>query len=146
MSAETQIASVSTESLPEAPGKIESSWTSFVPMVLIFVVFYFFLIRPQEKKRKEHENLITSVKKGEEILTSGGIIGKVVKVSDSEPTIMVEIADNMIVKISKSAVSDILSRKTAPATAQTSNAAPASEAKAIAVKTSATQKKATTKK
>ena len=146
MSAETQIASVSTESLPEAPAKIESSWTSFVPLVLIFVVFYFFLIRPQEKKKKEHENLVTSVKKGEEILTSGGIIGKVVKVSDSEPTIMVEIADNTIVKISKSAVSDILSRKTAPATAQASNTAPASEAKAIAVKTSATQKKATTKK
>ncbi len=132
MSSETQVASVSTETLPEAPAKIESTWTSFVPMILIFVVFYFFLIRPQEKRRKEHEKLITSVKKGEEILTTGGIVGKVTKVSDSEPTIMVEIADNTIVKVSKSAVSDILSRKAAsPVAASSASPAPAAvEAKA----------------
>ena len=113
MSSEAHTSSVQAEILPEAPDKIESTWTSFVPMILIFVVFYFLLIRPQEKKRKEHEKLVSSVKKGEEILTSGGIVGKVVKINDSEPTILVEIAENVVVKVLKSAVSDIMSRKTA---------------------------------
>lgn len=97
--------------LPEAPSKIESTWTSFVPMILIFAVFYFLLIRPQEKKRKEQENLITSVKKGEDVSTTGGIYGRVTKINESDATIMLEIADNVVIKIAKAAILDITSRK-----------------------------------
>jgi len=100
--------------LPEAPAKIESTWTSFVPMILIFAVFYFFLIRPQEKRRKEQDALINSVKKGEEVVTSGGIFGKVVKVNESESTVLVEISENNTVKLAKSAIVEIIGRTAAP--------------------------------
>ena len=89
---------------------IQSNLMSFVPMILIFIVFYVLLIRPQEKKRKEHEELINSVKKGEEIITHGGIFGKVVKIHD-DSIIDLEIAQNTIIKISKSAIADIISRE-----------------------------------
>ncbi|CAN0591235.1 unnamed protein product, partial [Ectocarpus sp. 12 AP-2014] len=62
-----------SESTPESPPAIESGLTSLVPMVLIFVVFYFLLIRPQEKKRRSQETLVSGVKKGEEVLTNAGI-------------------------------------------------------------------------
>lgn len=100
-----------SDNMPEAPNAIESSWSSFVPMILIFAVFYFLLIRPQEKKRKEHERLVSSVKKGEEIMTNGGIYGKVVKVSESDPFVMVEVSENSIIKLEKTAILTILNRK-----------------------------------
>lgn len=98
-------------SVPESPSAIESSWTSFVPMILIFAVFYFLLIRPQEKKRKMQEELVSSVKKGEDIMTTGGIYGKVVKVSENESFVMLEVSENSIIKIEKSAILTITSRK-----------------------------------
>ncbi len=90
---------------------IQNNLMSFVPMLMIFAVFYFLLIRPQEKKRKEHEALIGSVKKGEDILTHAGIYGKVEKLNDSDSSLDLEIAKNVTIKISKSSVADILSRK-----------------------------------
>lgn len=89
---------------------IQSNLMGFVPMILIFIVFYVLLIRPQEKKRKEHEELIHSVQKGEEIITHGGIFGKVVKIHDDN-IIDLEIAQNTIIKISKNAIADIISRE-----------------------------------
>jgi preprotein translocase subunit YajC len=84
-----------TNNTPSAPSAIESGWTSMVPMVLIFVVFYFLLIRPQEKKRKAQESLVLGVKKGEEILTNSGIFGVVTKINDSDNTIMVNVAKDV---------------------------------------------------
>lgn len=89
---------------------LQSNIMGFVPMVLIFIVFYVLLIRPQEKKRKEQEALVASVKKGEDILTHSGIYGKVEMVNDSDSTIGLEIAKNTVIKISKSAILEILSR------------------------------------
>ena len=88
-----------SEGTPDAPPAIESGLTSLVPMVLIFVVFYFLLIRPQEKKRRAQETLVAGVKKGEEVLTNTGIYGVVTKINDSDNTVMVRIADNVEVKI-----------------------------------------------
>jgi preprotein translocase subunit YajC len=99
-----------TEGTPSAPATIESGWTSMIPMVLIFVVFYFLLIRPQEKKRKAQETLVSGVKKGEEILTNAGIFGVVTKINDSDNTIIVNIAKDVEVKILKSSIADIVSR------------------------------------
>ena len=62
-----------------------SMFASFIPLILIFLVFYFLLIRPQQKKQKEHKILLEAIKKGDEILTSGGIIAKVTK-ADGEYT------------------------------------------------------------
>ncbi|ARD86686.1 preprotein translocase subunit YajC [Rickettsia bellii] len=100
-----------TEVVPvETTNSLQSGLTSLIPMVLIFAVFYFLLLRPQEKRRKEREKLVSEVKKGEEVLTNSGIYGIVTKVSESEPNIEVEIAKDVRIKVLKSAIVDITSR------------------------------------
>lgn len=104
---------------PDAPPPIEPNWmSSLAPMVLIFAVFYFLLIRPQEKKRKAQESLVSGVKKGEEILTNSGIFGTVTKINDSDNTIMVNVAKDVEVKILKNSIADIISRSRAKAEAE----------------------------
>ena len=102
-----------TAAAPETPtpGGVEGL-TSLVPMLLIFVVFYFLLIRPQEKKRKQQEQLVSGVKKGEEVLTNAGFFGTVTKINDSDNTIMVCIAKDIEVKVLKNSIADIVSRST----------------------------------
>ncbi|MFK7968538.1 MAG: preprotein translocase subunit YajC [Rickettsiaceae bacterium] len=99
-----------SDALPQAPESIGSSWTSLVPMVLIFAVFYFLLIRPQEKRRRAQQEVVSGVKKGEEILTTSGIIGIVSKINDSDNTVLLSIAKDVEIKILKTSISDILSR------------------------------------
>ena len=70
----------------------------FIPLILIFVIFYFFLIRPQQKKQKEHKKMVEELKRGDKIITSGGIIGRVERIIDNEK-IEVEISDNVKVEI-----------------------------------------------
>ena len=72
-----------SDALPQAPESVGSNWTSLVPMVLIFAVFYFLLIRPQEKRRRAQQDVVSGVKKGEEVLTNSGIIGIVSKINDA---------------------------------------------------------------
>ena len=85
-----------------------SGFAQFVPLILIFVIFYFFLIRPQQKKLKEHKLMVSQLKRGDEIVTSGGIIGKIEKVADNDK-IELSIADNVTVTIIKSTVQNLLS-------------------------------------
>lgn len=100
-----------TEIVPvESTNSLTSGLTSLIPMVLIFAVFYFLLLRPQEKRRKEREKLVSEVKKGEEVLTNSGIYGIVTKVNENDPNIEVEIAKDVHIKVLKSAVVDITSR------------------------------------
>ena len=73
---------------------------SFLPLILIFIVFYFLLIRPQQKKAKEHQEFIANLKKGDEVLTSGGLQGKITGLTERVATL--EIADNVRVKIARS--------------------------------------------
>ena len=70
----------------------------FIPLILIFVIFYFFLIRPQQKKVKEHKAMVESLKKGDKVVTSGGITGTISRVIDNDK-VEVEIADNVTVEI-----------------------------------------------
>ena len=70
----------------------------FIPLILIFVIFYFFLIRPQQKKVKEHRAMVESLKKGDKIVTSGGITGTITRVIDNDK-VEVEIADNVTVEV-----------------------------------------------
>src|SRR6187549_3440543 len=80
-----------------------------LPIVLIFVVFYFLLIRPQQKKVKEHKALVSNLRRGDRVVTNGGIIGVVTKVvSDTE--VQVEISEGVRVRVMRSAVSDVLTR------------------------------------
>ena len=73
----------------------------FIPLILIFVIFYFFLIRPQQKKVKEHKAMVESLKRGDKVVTSGGITGTVEKLIDNDK-VEVEIAENVKVEIVKS--------------------------------------------
>lgn len=77
-----------------------------LPMVAIFVIFYFLLIRPQQRKMKAHQEKIASVKKGDQVVTGGGIMGKVVRVDDDYAD--VELAPGLKVKVVKSTISDIV--------------------------------------
>lgn len=84
-----------------------------VPLLLIFVVFYFLLIRPQQKRAKEHEAKLNAVQKNDEVVTGGGLMGKVTKIADDH--VEVEIAPNVRVKALKSTLADVKSRNTKPA-------------------------------
>ncbi|AFC75077.1 preprotein translocase, YajC subunit [Rickettsia parkeri str. Tate's Hell] len=99
-----------TEVVPAETNSLQSGLTSLIPMVLIFAVFYFLLLRPQETRRKEREKLVSEVKKGEEVLTNSGIYGIVTKVSENDNNIEIEIAKDVRVKVLKSAIIDITSR------------------------------------
>lgn len=92
-----------------------SSFVQFVPLVLIFVVFYFLLIRPQQKKLKELKAMLEAVRRGDRIVTNGGIIGLVTKVTD-ERELTVEIADGVRVKVMRDMISSVIS-KTEPVAA-----------------------------
>ena len=70
----------------------------FIPLILIFVIFYFFLIRPQQKKVKEHKAMVENLKKGDKVVTSGGITGTISRVIDNDK-VEVEIADNVTVEV-----------------------------------------------
>lgn len=85
---------------------------TFAPLILIFVVFYFLLIRPQQKRMKEHKEMVGSMRRGDVVVTSGGLIGKITKVDDAEVTI--EIAENTRVKIVRGMITDVRN-KTQPA-------------------------------
>jgi preprotein translocase subunit YajC len=77
-----------------------------LPLVMIMVVFWFLLIRPQQKRAKEHQQLVGKVTRGDTIVTNGGLIGKVSKVVD-ERELLVEIADNVKVRIARSGIADV---------------------------------------
>jgi preprotein translocase subunit YajC len=83
------------------PGK-PNMMTSLLPLLLVFVIFYFFMIRPQMKRQKEVNNFRSAISKGDKVVTTGGIYGKVVEVTDT--TIIMEIANDVKVKVDKSAV------------------------------------------
>ncbi len=85
--------------------------SGLVPMLLIFMVFYFLLIRPQEKKRRMQEDLVSGVKRGEEVVTNAGLFGTVTQINDSDNTVMVQVAKGVEVKILKTAITDIISRR-----------------------------------
>ena len=82
------------------------SFISFIPLVLIFVIFYLLLIRPQQKKSKEHREMLASLKKNDKIMTSGGMFGKVIALTETEVT--VEVAPNMRVQISRPNISQVI--------------------------------------
>ena len=86
---------------------------SFIPIILIFVIMYFLLIRPQKKKIKEHKNMVDNLRRGDQVLTQGGIIGKITKVKEGEE-IEVELAKDVKVSVIRSTIVNVLS-KTEPA-------------------------------
>jgi preprotein translocase subunit YajC len=95
-------------------GQAASSFSPLIPMLLMFVIFYFLLIRPQQKKNKEHRQMIENLKKGDRIITSGGLHGRITGLNDAILT--VEISEKVRVKISRSSIAGLVQSTTqAPA-------------------------------
>jgi len=80
--------------------------SSLVPLVLLFAIFYFLLIRPQQQRMKAHQAMVQAVKRGDTVVTAGGLVGKVAKVKD-DGEVMVEIADNVQVRVLKSTLTEV---------------------------------------
>lgn len=81
----------------------------FIPLILIFVIFYFLLIRPQQRKVKEHKAMVDAVGRGDMVIASGGLIGKIVRVLEDDK-IELEISDSITVKVVKSSISAVVSK------------------------------------
>jgi preprotein translocase subunit YajC len=93
-----------------APAQQPGALTSFIPLILIFVVFYFLLIRPQSKRAKEHRKMVSELKAGDEVVTSGGVLGKVTEAG--EQFLKVEVADGVVLKIQRNTVSMVMPKGT----------------------------------
>lgn len=98
-----------SEAYAQAGGGTTDMLTSLLPLVLIFVVFYFLLIRPQQKKMKEHKAMIEAVRRGDVVTTSGGIVGKVTKVQE-DGLVQIEIAEGVKVKVVKGTIAEVRSK------------------------------------
>jgi preprotein translocase subunit YajC len=94
----------------QGTGGSESSIMSFAPLILMFVVLYFIMIRPQMKRQKDHRNMLAAIAKGDEVVTSGGLVGKVSKVG--EAYVGVEISENVEITVQKGAITTILPKGT----------------------------------
>lgn len=92
------------------------AFAQFMPLILIFAIMYFFLIRPQQKKVKEHKAMVEALRRGDQVVTAGGLIGKVSKVKD-ENEIEVELSENVRVRVVRATITQVLS-KTEPAKAE----------------------------
>jgi preprotein translocase subunit YajC len=93
-----------------------AAFAQFVPLILIFGIMYFLLIRPQQKKMKDHQAMVAALRRGDQVVTAGGIRGKVTKVLD-DADVEVEIADGVKVRVVKSTVSHVVSKTEPAATA-----------------------------
>ena len=86
-----------------------SGFAQFIPLILIFVIFYFFLIRPQQKRVKEHKLMVAALKRGDEVVTSGGIVGKVERILGDDKIDLL-IAENVTVQVVQSTIQALLNK------------------------------------
>ena len=90
-----------------APGGA-AAFAQFVPLLLVFVIMYFLILRPQQRKLRQHRDMVAALKRGDEIITNGGLIGRVVSVRDDE--VDVEIAQNVRVRVVRGMISQVVSQ------------------------------------
>ena len=86
-----------------------SGFAQFIPLILIFVIFYFFLIRPQQKRAKEHKTMVAALKRGDEVVTSGGIVGTVERII-GEDKLDLLISENVTVQVVQSTIQNVLNK------------------------------------
>lgn len=95
-----------SDAMAEGTAAAGGGWEGIIPLVLLFVVFYFLLIRPQQKKVKAHKALVEALKKGDEIVTYGGLVGKLTDIGEN--FCEVEISDNVVVKVERQNIARLL--------------------------------------
>ncbi len=113
-----------SEAWAQAGGGGGDMFTAMLPLVLIFAVFYFLLIRPQQKKVKAHQQMISALRRGDKIITAGGVYGTVTKVLNDADA-MVEIAEGLRVRIARSTIATLLTKPDSSRAANDSQPAPA---------------------
>ena len=86
-----------------------SGFAQFVPLILIFVIFYFFLIRPQQKRIKEHKTMVAALKRGDEVVTSGGVVGRVERILGDD-RIDLSISENVTVQVVQSTIQGLVNQ------------------------------------
>ena len=91
-------------------GAESNPFMSFLPLIIIFALFYFLLIRPQNKRQKEHREMVSALEKGQEVVTGGGVLGKVTEVGDLWVT--VEVANGVSLKVQKSTITSLMPKDT----------------------------------
>ncbi len=92
-----------------AGGGLAGGLGSFVPLILIFAIMYFLMIRPQQKKMKEHRAMVDSLRKGDQVVTAGGLIGKVARVKD-DGIVEVDLAEGVRVKVRQGTIADVINK------------------------------------
>jgi preprotein translocase subunit YajC len=103
----------------------QSAMIQFLPLVLIFVVFYFLLIRPQQQKQKTHRSMLDSLRRGDRVVTGGGIVGSVNRVTPGSEEIEVDIAQGVRVRVLRSTISSVLAKPDPAAAREAANERPA---------------------
>ena len=99
-----------TAPAPAPAGDLTSSLTSLLPLLLMFVVLYFVMIRPQMKRQKEHKSMIEALAKGDEVVTAGGVAGRIARLGDSY--LGVEVAEGVEIQVQRSAIAQVLPKGT----------------------------------
>ena len=89
-----------------------SAFASFIPLVLMFAVFYFLLIRPQQKRAKEHKAMIAALKRGDEVVTAGGLFGRIAETADDH--VLVDLGNNMVVKVARASITAASGKSASP--------------------------------
>jgi preprotein translocase subunit YajC len=95
----------------------------FVPLILVFIVMWFFMIRPQQKKQKAHQAMVRAAKRGDKIVTSGGLLGTITKANETDNDVEVEIAKDVKIRVMRHAIADIITRTPEAAKPATKEAA-----------------------
>lgn len=95
-----------------AKGITANPYFNLVPFVLIFVVFYFFILRPQQKKQKEHQSMLSELKRGDQVVTLSGIYGRIEKLTDD--SVMLEVAEKVRIRVERQQVSRLVEKTTVP--------------------------------
>jgi len=101
---------VTTAWAQDAGAATGSAWMQLLPLVLIFVVFYFLLIRPQTKRAKEHKEMVGKLQSGDEVVTNGGLLGRITEVGDN--FISLEVADKVVIRVQKFQVAQLMPKGT----------------------------------
>lgn len=102
----------SFSSLALAEGSQQAGFASFIPLIALVVIFYFLLIRPQQKRAKDHKTLLKDISKGDEVLTNGGVLAKVTQVNEDDTFVTLEIASGVEVKVQKQAINQRMPKGT----------------------------------
>ena len=99
-----------SDALAAAPAEAADPLMSFLPLILIFVVFYFLLIRPQTKRAKEHKKMVEELAKGDEVVTTGGLLGRITGIGEN--FVQIKVAEDVEVKVQKQAVANLMPKGT----------------------------------